>query len=172
MAYLKNHLQTNVPSTVTLVKIGQSKPSSFEPHDLQTYCQFIIGDSGEVFVHYAKAREMETISLFRPSDRLVVERKEGTGEDGKRYYYLQWTAEGDIASGKPQLHSNVQQATQKKHNEDWERKQRVKDVCICLQGFAQAIMTSQGLGFKEAIQEATKAREELIHVSEEIISKE
>jgi hypothetical protein len=95
LGYLKDSLLTNVPKLVTMAKrIGQYPETDYTTKQptgrMQTLYTFHLPDGPDVW-HYAKEREEETLSLFKPGETLQVVRQESVKDDGKRISFLVWT---------------------------------------------------------------------------------
>lgn len=142
LGYLKDSLLTNVPKLVTMAKrIGQYPETDYTTKQptgrMQTLYTFHLPDGPDVR-HYAKEREEETLSLFKPGETLQVVRQESVKDDGKRISFLVWTppegAEARMAAS-PQM-GNTRMAGDAKKLEDRQNaeseKWAKKDIAITL----------------------------------------
>lgn len=146
--YLKNKLATNVPEKLTIAKrVGSYPETDYNTKQptgrMQTLYSFRMS-TGEEVSHYAKEREEETLRLFNAGDVVVVTRRETTAKDGKRIYFLDWTAEGDASiNSKPQLENNSAAVrTNPKKQRDYETEQSAHDWKLGIAGLLQAHIAS------------------------------
>lgn len=118
--YLKNHLQTNIPLTVRIVKrVGQYPETDYntgaKTGRMQTLYNFEL-PSGEKVRHYAKEREEETLGHFQAGEEVRVVRQEAD-KNGKRITFLVWTdldgAEARLAANPP-VRTNLQETASKR----------------------------------------------------------
>lgn len=125
--YLKESLQTNISKKVKMLQRKGSYPNKFDPAKMQHL--YIFGADNIEYSHYASDTEQETLQLFQPGDYLTVTRRE-LDRGGKRIYFNDWTAEGDVTVKAPQPlrtataeHSFEKKASQNKNEYDLKQKQ-------------------------------------------------
>lgn len=181
LGYLKSKLATNVPETVTIVKRIGTYPeldyTTKQPTGRDQVLYNFRMSTGEEVRHYAKEREEDTLKMFNAGDRVVVTRKETEAKDGKRIYFLDWTAEGDItASAKPQLKSNTYEVrTAPKQQNDYELAKEAHDWKLGLAGLLQAhVIAGKGKedARKAAVEDATWVRAAAVKLAESKREKE
>lgn len=176
LPYLKDFLSTNIPVVVSIVKrVGQYPETDFNTKQptgrMQTLYNFKI-ESGEhagiICRHYAKEREEETLGLFSAGESVQVVRQE-TMKEGRLIHFLVWTptegAEARLAANPP-VQSNTRQTATQRDLKEREEERELKDISICLQGFAQAFII-KGSDPTAAISQAVIARSLLLKAAKE-----
>jgi len=132
---LSTIIQINIPLKVTMNKRLKSYDDSYNPGERNF--MYIFVHEGTEYVHFASEVQEEQLTLFNPGDELQVVKQEY--EPGKTKYI--WT---DIdgaearAAAEPQAQSNVKQESSRRKVTTREFEDKVKQICISHQGFAQA----------------------------------
>lgn len=171
LGYLKDSLLTNVPKLVTMAKrVGQYPETDYNTKQptgrMQTLYTFHLPDGPDVR-HYAKEREEETLSLFKPGETLQVVRQESVKDDGKRISFLVWTppegAEARMAAA-PQMGNTRMAGDAKKleerqnaESEKWAK----KDIAVTL-GMLVKMFFEDGKDFDSALANAKKCRPKFV----------
>lgn len=180
LEYLKEHLSTNIPLPVVIMKrVGQYPETDFSTKQptgrMQTLYNFQL-PTGQIVRHYAKEREEDVLQHFHTGETVQVVRQE-SNRDGKLIHFLVWTPKDGAearAAANPQPMTNSRQTATQRDLKDREEEREQKDIQICLQGFMQAFVAS-GTDAKStdqlveaALAFAEKAREAIIKRSAEI----
>lgn len=182
--YLKDHLQTNIPTIVIIHKrVGQYPEKDFTTGQatgrMQTLYNFSL-PNGRMVRHYAKEREEETLQHFNTGESVQVVRQE-MNKDGRLMHFLVWTpVEGAEAraAANPQPMSNTRQTATERELKDREQAQEEKAITIQLNGLFQAYVSNPNFGvrdgethedvIKDALTFAVNAREAINRKAKEI----
>ena len=167
--YLKKQQQTNIPMRIKLCKRWPPTPekdfTTKEPTGRNQYPYDLQDERGTQLKHYATEREEETLKLFKEGETLQVVRQEQVKTDGKRIAYNVWTTvdgiEARTAAALP-LRSNVQEVTHQKHQDSFERENKIKQIMISLAGLTQAFISNGKNSPQEALDLAVSTRKMII----------